>query len=57
MQVGDLVQHKGCGSYGVVMEVRPSIDGAAAMASIHWCIQECVMLHTARQLEVISENR
>ena len=56
MQVGDLVQHKGCRSYGVVMEVRSSIDGAAAMASIHWCTQECVMLHTARQLEVISEK-
>ena len=56
MQVGDLVQHKGCGSYGVITEIRQNIDGVAALASIYWCIQECVMLHTTGQVEVINER-
>ena len=57
MQVGDLVQHKGCGSYGIVMEIRQTIDGVPVMASIHWCTQDCVMLHTTRQVTVIDESR
>ena len=57
MQVGDLVQHKGCGSYGIVMEIRQTKDGVPVMASIHWCTQDCVMLHTKGQVEVIYEDR
>ena len=55
MQVGDLVQHKGCGSFGIVMSIRQTIDGAPAMASIHWCTQDCVVLHNVTQVEVIYE--
>ena len=56
MNIGDLVQHRGCGSYGVVTEIRQTVNGVTAMATIYWYTQECVMLHTRRQLEVIDEN-
>ena len=57
MNIGDLVQHRGCGSYGIVTEIRQTINGDTAMAAIYWYTQDCVMLHTTRQLEVIDENQ
>ena len=56
MNIGDLVQHKECGSYGIITEIRQTIDGDPAMAAIYWYKQACIILHTTRQLEVIDEN-
>ena len=56
MQIGDLVKHKGNGSYGTVVEVRKTIDDCPVMATVYYPNQGHSMLASSRRLEVINEK-
>ena len=57
MQIGDLVRHRGDGTFGIIVEVRRNhwqmVDG---LAYVWWPETNARVLHAIGQLEIVEKK-